>query len=42
MGLCASMYALASVVGYGVQMTLHDHHLNIIRCFKGYNIIFYS
>ena len=37
-GLCAQ----ASVVGYDVQTTLHDHHLNIIRCFKGYNITFYS
>ena len=40
MGLCANMCAQANVVGYGVQMTLHDHHLNIIRRFKGYNITF--
>ena len=28
----------------GIQCptTLHDHHLNIIRCIKSYNITFYS
>jgi hypothetical protein len=30
------------MVGYDMKLTLHDPHLNIIRCFKGLNIIFYS
>jgi hypothetical protein len=39
------MCAYASSVGYSVQTTQQDHpedHLNIIRCFKGYNITFYN
>ena len=46
-GVHTSTGTQGSVMGYGFKTTLENHrgwefYLNIIRCFKDYNIGFYS
>lgn len=44
MDMCVSMCAYAILVEYIVKTAQHNHlggHLNIVRYFKDYNIIFY-